>query len=307
MRSRGALLHPAGDPSSVDTLAGGPVEAGSTPTSAGPGSLGIRAWGAALAGRAAGGLCPPRGGPHASSLGARSVWNASCLGGLMVTLDLTSRRSPGGSRAVRAARLATTLSLAAFAVGGAACQKGPDRRDELAPASSGPMHATTIHQPARLSGVETGRLDADGSRERVSCVSCHSLRKEQGVPSAASELDQFHKGLVVKHGSLDCASCHTYTEGGGPGLRLASGATLPPTETMRLCAQCHGPQYRDYTHGSHGGMTGYWDKTRGPRLRNHCVDCHDPHVPAYERTRPVLEPVDRGTAPAAHAPQPRSP
>lgn len=238
----------------------------------------------------------------------------------MVTLDLTSRRSPPcsstrGSRAVRVARLATALTTAlttTLVMGGAlvslaACgAKKPDRKDELAPASSGPLHATTIHKPARLSGVETGRLDGDGAKERVSCVSCHSLRKEQGVPSSAQDLDKFHRGLVVKHGSLDCASCHTYTEGGGPALRLASGATLPPAETMRLCAQCHGPQYRDYTHGSHGGMTGYWDTKRGPRLRNHCVDCHDPHVPAYERTRPVLEPVDRGAAPA-HAPEPRAP
>jgi formate-dependent nitrite reductase cytochrome c552 subunit len=64
-------------------------------------------------------------------------------------------------------------------------------------------------------------------------------------------------------------------------------------EAMRLCAQCHGPQYRDYKRGSHGGMTGHWDLSRGERTRNNCVDCHDPHAPAYPGTTPVLPPRDR--------------
>jgi hypothetical protein len=62
---------------------------------------------------------------------------------------------------------------------------------------------------------------------------------------------------------------------------------------MALCAQCHGTQKRDYDHGAHGGMRGYWDLKRGPRERNHCVSCHDPHAPKFGTFMPVHPPKDR--------------
>jgi hypothetical protein len=71
------------------------------------------------------------------------------------------------------------------------------------------------------------------------------------------------------------------------------------TDAMTLCAQCHGPQFRDYQNGSHGGMNGHWDLSRGPRLRNHCVDCHDPHVPQVLPVHPAPGPKDRFFGPGA--------
>ncbi|MBI5610873.1 MAG: hypothetical protein HY902_18485 [Deltaproteobacteria bacterium] len=65
------------------------------------------------------------------------------------------------------------------------------------------------------------------------------------------------------------------------------------SSVIELCSQCHGPQARDYQHGAHGGMTGYWDLRRGDRFRNVCVDCHNPHVPAYPQFAPVQRPRDR--------------
>ena len=56
-----------------------------------------------------------------------------------------------------------------------------------------------------------------------------------------------------------------------------------------------GPQRRDYDHGAHGGMQGYWDLRRGPRTRNHCVECHDVHSPAFGAFRPMPAPRDRFT------------
>jgi nitrate reductase cytochrome c-type subunit len=61
-----------------------------------------------------------------------------------------------------------------------------------------------------------------------------------------------------------------------------------------LCAQCHGPQARDFQHGAHGGMTGYWDLSKGPRRRNSCIDCHDPHAPKYPAVMPVFPPAESG-------------
>ena len=65
----------------------------------------------------------------------------------------------------------------------------------------------------------------------------------------------------------------------------------------RLCAQCHGTQARDYAHGAHGGMSGYWDTTRGEQVRNQCTHCHAPHAPAYPHMRPTFKPRDRFLVP----------
>jgi hypothetical protein len=72
-------------------------------------------------------------------------------------------------------------------------------------------------------------------------------------------------------------------------------------DVMKLCAQCHGPQFRDYQHGAHGGMNGYWDLSRGGRSRNNCIDCHDPHAPAYVGAIPAPRPRDRFLTPAGAA------
>ena len=44
-------------------------------------------------------------------------------------------------------------------------------------------------------------------------------------------------------------------------------------------------------------MNGHWDLTKGGRLRNNCVNCHDPHHPAYPLVQPVLPPRDRISVP----------
>ena len=76
-------------------------------------------------------------------------------------------------------------------------------------------------------------------------------------------------------------------------MRLADGRVLEFVDSMQLCAQCHGPQHRDWQRGSHGGMTGHWDLARGPRERNHCVVCHDPHAPQLQQVSPAPPPRDR--------------
>ena len=93
------------------------------------------------------------------------------------------------------------------------------------------------------------------------------------------------------HGDLSCLSCHNPDDYGT--LRLADQRAVLYRDVMTLCAQCHGPQYRDYLHGAHGGMNGYWDLTKGPRTRNSCIHCHDPHAPAFPSMRPTFKPRDR--------------
>jgi hypothetical protein len=188
-----------------------------------------------------------------------------------------------------------SLSVAATLAG---CHQ-PEQPHEAAPAASAsapaPRYSAEIHIPPKLTSIDTGKVDAMGRPIRAECVSCHTTRRPEALPASPADLREFHQGMSFQHGSLTCGSCHTV--GAQDVLRKADGALLPMRDAMQLCAQCHGPQFRDYTHGSHGGMQGHWDLNRGPRLRNHCVDCHDPHTPQYQPSIPVLPPADRNLPP----------
>lgn len=171
------------------------------------------------------------------------------------------------------------------------CNRAPVDRGK-APAPSSKIFETRIHEPDRLTSVKTGAQTRQGDDLRVSCVSCHSARGPRPLPTKVSQLKEFHVGLEFQHGNLECRSCH---DDSAPHryLHLATGEKVEMPQAMRLCAQCHGPQKRDYDHGAHGGMSGYWDLSRGERVRNNCVDCHDPHRPAIPQSAPVLPPRDR--------------
>lgn len=160
------------------------------------------------------------------------------------------------------------------------------------PASAALLHDVAIRQPPVPSGVITAARDARGEPVALSCQACHSVRLSKGSTAGSAELDEFHQGLQMSHGRLTCVSCHNPADGYAS-LRLADGRSVPFAESMTLCAQCHGQQFRDYQRGAHGGMTGHWDLTRGGRTRNHCLHCHDPHAPKYPTFMPVAGPRDR--------------
>jgi len=131
--------------------------------------------------------------------------------------------------------------------------------------------------------------------ERVACTACHTLKPVKPLPESTGALKDFHQGLIFKHGELSCAHCHVEGARSHDTLHFANGETIPMVSAQRLCQQCHGPQFRDYSRGSHGGMQGAWSPSMGPRTRNDCVDCHDPHSPSFQGGTPVLPPRDRGT------------
>ena len=142
--------------------------------------------------------------------------------------------------------------------------------------ASGVRHPVVVRAPHGPSGVPTGTFDEKGRAVSVACATCHSTKPVNAEAKLGTPLVQFHQGLFGKHGTLSCTSCHNSADGYAS-LRLADGKKVPHAEVMTLCAQCHGPQYRDYQHGAHGGMTGFWDLKAGGRTRNNCIDCHDVH------------------------------
>lgn len=150
------------------------------------------------------------------------------------------------------------------------------------------VHPVTIRMPDAMPWIDSGKKDARGNPVMVSCATCHDTRAPDPATHDAKQLDEFHQGLKYAHGNQSCMSCHNSADYNT--LKRADGRALDFSQSMQLCAQCHGPQYRDYQNGSHGGMTGHWDLKQGPRERNHCADCHDPHHPAYPKVMPVFPP-----------------
>lgn len=153
------------------------------------------------------------------------------------------------------------------------------------------LHPVTIVVDATPPRVATGTLDAAGNAITVRCGVCHATKPANPALRAASELDLFHQGLEVRHGDLSCLACHDPSD--YDRLRSASGETIAFADRQQLCAQCHGPTARDYEHGAHGGMTGHWDLSKGPRTRLGCTQCHDPHAPAYPAMSRTFFSIDR--------------
>lgn len=163
-----------------------------------------------------------------------------------------------------------------------------------------PLHPVRIKQPSSVPKVATGLTNFHGQPVMASCSSCHATTTPNRELRHAGDLQKFHQGLKYQHGDLTCLSCHNADN--YDTLRLADGRALQFTDSMTLCSQCHGPQRRDYDRGLHGGMNGYWDLKRGGRERNTCINCHDPHAPAFPLVMPVLPPRDRISVPPPASP-----
>jgi hypothetical protein len=189
---------------------------------------------------------------------------------------------------------------------------------EKLPPSETPAHAITnallhpvvIRRPEGPPMLPTGLTNFQGQPVLASCSACHTTTQPNIDTRRAEDLRQFHQGLEYNHGNLTCLSCHNSTD--YDTLRLADTRSVAFVDSIDLCSQCHGPQRRDYDMGLHGGMNGHWDLTRGGRTRNTCINCHDPHVPAFPLVLPVLPPRDRvsvqkSSASSAHSSEAQHP
>ncbi len=139
---------------------------------------------------------------------------------------------------------------------------------------------TTLRQPI----LDEPVIEVAGTTK--TCQDCHSIFESNPRPTDA--LVQ-HQHILLDHGTNDaCLNCHDDDDRGR--LRLRDGETVAFADSPQLCAQCHGPTYRDWTLGSHGRTNGYWDREAGPQERQMCVACHDPHAPAFPQIEPFPGP-----------------
>ena len=118
------------------------------------------------------------------------------------------------------------------------------------------------------------------------CTECHGF-----FPSPSETLRPLtqHRHIERKHGINNrCFNCHHRQHRNA--FVDDKGAPIPYDEPQELCAKCHGPVYRDWTHGVHGRTNGYWNTSMGPMERRKCVECHDPHAPAFGSMPPAPGP-----------------
>jgi hypothetical protein len=120
----------------------------------------------------------------------------------------------------------------------------------------------------------------------LECMECH--RMFESLPDTPRWIMQ-HRHILLDHGLSDrCLDCHDRDDRNR--LALGGGETVPFADAPRLCAHCHGTTWRDWERHVHGRTIDSWDETRGPRRRLSCVECHDPHAPAYDPMRPLPGP-----------------
>jgi hypothetical protein len=139
------------------------------------------------------------------------------------------------------------------------------------------------------------------------CSECHKLFPS---PEETDRPLTQHRHVTLRHGMNErCFNCHHRAT--RDAFVDDRGEPVPFDQPQKLCAKCHGPVYRDWSHGVHGRTNGYWDDRLGPVRRVKCIQCHDPHAPAFGSMEPAPGPNtlrmgDRGRA-VPHEPQTRDP
>ncbi len=166
----------------------------------------------------------------------------------------------------------------------------------LRSSSSSPIDGSVIGERRKVAAADidpadTRRTITDPPIVRIGgvdqkCSDCHALFASLDV--TPSNIRQ-HTGVVMNHGMNGrCYNCHAKTDRNV--LVLHDESTVGFSESTRLCAQCHGTVFRDWEHGMHGRTMGSWDRNSADQWRLRCVDCHDPHSPAFPDLVPLPPP-----------------
>lgn len=130
------------------------------------------------------------------------------------------------------------------------------------------------------------------------CMECHQLLQAKwhyDRPMAE------HSDIELDHGNNRfCLNCHHSTNRNA--FVDYDGSEIHEGEVVLLCAKCHGPTHRDWKAGVHGRRNGFWNVSKGLQTRLRCIQCHDPHRPAFQPTKPLapLRYPPRAPHPASH-------
>ncbi len=115
------------------------------------------------------------------------------------------------------------------------------------------------------------------------CNNCHTQALSKMISDDPSE-KKAHWDIKLQHATeetLTCVTCHSSND--VEYLRLNNNKEVSYNRSQKVCLQCHSTQYNDWIGGAHGKQLGGWAP---PRVSNNCVNCHNPHSPAFESRWP---------------------
>lgn len=142
-----------------------------------------------------------------------------------------------------------------------------------------------IHDIAPVRSVPAElALHRDG--DAFACSSCH-----EGFDGDMGQLalEDEHKDISFDHGAnASCLNCHSPKN--SDAYVDYAGNDIPGNEPTKLCAKCHGPQFREWENGIHGRTNGHWNAKFGEQIKLDCTQCHDPHKPRFAQMVPLHPP-----------------
>jgi hypothetical protein len=124
--------------------------------------------------------------------------------------------------------------------------------------------------------------DRKGKIKSYACIECHTKPLKQ---MQSKDLKKAHWNIRVKHAdsnTMNCATCHSSTNMND--LHSLTGAKIDFNKSYKLCSQCHTKEFKDWKGGAHGKKIGGWAP---PRASLTCVNCHNPHNPAFSSKWPA--------------------
>jgi len=158
---------------------------------------------------------------------------------------------------------------------------GPDYNDIPDTQASVVNTAFLTSEPRRTALGDPPIMHLNGFNRN--CMDCHKLFPPRLNPPTSLLM---HSHIVLDHGINDqCRNCHDLND--RDRLVLSNNNTISFSDSVKLCASCHGPTYRDWEKGMHGRSSGYWDTVIGLLKRLDCVECHDPHKPRAPAMLPM--------------------
>ncbi len=122
-----------------------------------------------------------------------------------------------------------------------------------------------------------------GQIQSFACSECHIGALDNMSPMG--EEKQAHWNMSIVHADesiMNCLTCHT--EDNMDVLHSLTGNAIDFNESFKLCGQCHNEQFDDWKGGAHGKQLGGWST---PRVSMTCVNCHNPHAPAFKSRWPA--------------------
>ncbi|MBQ4820964.1 cytochrome C [Aquimarina sp. MMG016] len=161
-------------------------------------------------------------------------------------------------------------------------------------AKSKNYHGVTISSEPLIEGIKTIKItegehtflipERKSQIKQYACTECHSkplqeMQSNDGAKKAHWDIKLAHADL----NTMNCISCH---DGDNmDNLKSLTGNTINFNRSYKLCSQCHTNQFEDWKGGAHGKKVAGWAP---PRASMTCVNCHNPHQPAFESRWPSV-------------------